>query len=211
MLSNHTKLLVMAVLTVSAVAVNAQTIKGTVALPGYPEQVAVDPVLNTVYVAIPNFGVFGDGSSDYPTVVDGKKDVVIKNIKIAPVATAVAVDFVRSLVYVGGQNSLTGASEVAIVSALTNRVLKTVTVTSTTSGSGVLGLAVNAYTGTVYAVNSSDNEVDVIKNGAVTARIATTGEPVAVTVNLISNTVYALSTSLAERPIRSRPPRLSAL
>jgi hypothetical protein len=105
MLNNYAKLLVMSVLTVSAVAVNAQTIKGTVALPGYSEQVAVDPLLNLVYVAIPNFGVFGDGRYDYLTVVDGKKDVVTRNIKIAPIATAVAVDTIRSLVYVGGQNT----------------------------------------------------------------------------------------------------------
>ena len=191
MFSNYSKLLVMSVLTVSAAAVNAQTVKGTVPLPGFAEQVAVDPILNRVYVAIPNFGVFGDGSYDYLTVVDGNKDLAIKNIKIGPIATAVAVDYIRSLVYVGGQNSLTGASEIAIVSALTNKVLKTTTVTSTTSGSGILGLAVNSFTGTVYAANASDNEVDVIKNGAVTARIATTGEPVAISVNLISNTVYA--------------------
>jgi len=191
MLCNYAKLLVLSVLTVSAVAVNAQTVKGTVALPGYPEQVAVDPLLNRVYVAIPNFGIFGDGSYDYLTVVDGKSDVVIKNIKVAPIATAVTVDYVRSLVYVGGQNSLTGASEVVVVNALTNKVVNTISVTSTTGGDGVLGLAVNLATGTVYAANSSDNEVDVIKHGAVATRIATTGEPVAVSVNPFSNLVYA--------------------
>ncbi len=190
MLSNYAKLFVMSVLTISAVTVNAQEVEGTVALPGYPEQVAVDPKLNTVYVAIPNFGVFGDGSYDYLTVVDGKKNAVIQNIKIDPIATAVAVDYERGLVYVGGQNSLTQASEVAIVNASTNKVVKTFTVTSTTSGSGILALAVNSSTGTIYAANASDNEVDVINNGAVTVRIPTTGLPAAVSVNMMSNTVY---------------------
>ena len=191
MLIKYAKLLVMSVLTVSAVAMNAQTIKGTVALPGYSEQVAVDPLLNLVYVAIPNFGVFGDGSYDYLTVVNGKKDVVIKNIKIAPIATAVAVDIIRSLVYVGGQNTLTLASEVAVVNACTNKVVKTFQVTGTTEGAGIVGLAVNIATGTVYAANSSDNEIDVINDGKVTARIASTGVPAAVSVNPITNTVYS--------------------
>lgn len=191
MLNNYAKLLVMSVLLSSSVTVNAQKVEGTVALPGFPEQVAVDPKLNTVYVAIPNFGVFGTGSYDYLTVIDGKKNVVIKNIKINPIATAVAVDYERGLVYVGGQNSLTEASEVAIVNARTNKVLKAFTVTSTTDGNGIVDLAVNPSTGTVYAANASDSEVDVINDGKVTARIATTGLPAAVRVNMMSNTVYA--------------------
>jgi DNA-binding beta-propeller fold protein YncE len=186
-----TKLFFMSVLAVSTVDVSAQTVKGTVALPGYPEQVAADPFLNRVYVAIPNFGLFGDGSYDYLTVVDGKRDVVLTNIQIAPIGTAVAVDYVRKLVYVGGQNSLTGASEVSVVSSRTNKVLSTITVTSTTSGTGVLGLAVNLETGTLYAANSSDNEIDVIRHGRVTSRIALTGEPVAVSVNPFKGMIYA--------------------
>jgi YVTN family beta-propeller protein len=191
MLIKYAKPLAMSVLTLSAIAVNAQTIKGTVALPGYPEQVAVDPLLNLTYVAVPNFGVFGDGSYDYLTVVDGRKDVAVKNIKIAPIATAVAVDTVRSLVYVGGQNTLTLASEVAVVNATTNKVVKTFQVTGTTDGAGIVGLAVNIATGTVYAANSSDSEVDVINNGRVTARIASTGIPAAISVNPFTNTVYS--------------------
>ena len=193
MLTKFTKLLFMSLLAVSSVPVDAQTVKGTIALPGYPEQVAVDPFLDRVYVAIPNFGLFGDGSYDYLTVVDGKKDVVLTSIQIPPIATAVAVDYVRKLVYVGGQNSLTGASEVSVVSSRTNKVLSTITVTSTTGG-GVLGLVVDLETGTLYAANSSDDEIDVIKHGGVTARIALTGEPVAVSVNPFTRTVYASRT-----------------
>jgi DNA-binding beta-propeller fold protein YncE len=106
----------------------------------------------------------------------------------------VAVDYVRKLVYVGGQNSLTGASEVSVISSRTNKVVSTISVTSTTSGGGVLGLAVNLETGTLYAANSSDNEIDVIRHGGVTSRIALTGEPVAVSVNPFTRTVYASRT-----------------
>ncbi len=202
MLNNYAKLLVMSVLTVSAVAVNAQTIKGTVALPGSPIGVAVNPLLNRVYAAVPNY----NGSYDYLSVIDGSKDKDIKNIKIKPIAFAVAVDAIRSLVYVGGVNGSStaadaGASEVTVVNALTNTVLTTVTVT-TTPGAGVVALAVNPVTGTVYAANSSDDEIDAITlstskkgivTGAVTARISVGAEVVTagVTVNFVSNTVYA--------------------
>ncbi len=196
MLNNYTKLLVMSVLTVSAVAVNAQTIKGTVALPGSPYGVAVNPILNRVYAAVPV-----GPTNDILSVIDGSKDKDIKDIKIPPIAFAVAVDYVRSLVYVGGVNGLTGASQVAVVSSLTNTVLTTVTVTST-PGVGVVALAVNPLTGTAYAANSSDDEVDAITlsvskkgvvTGAVTARISVGAAvvPSGVSVNFVSNTVYA--------------------
>jgi DNA-binding beta-propeller fold protein YncE len=199
MLNSYAKLLVMSVLTVSAVAVNAQTVKGTVALPGSPIGVAVNPILNRVYAAVPAYA--NNGTNDILSVIDGKKDVDIKDIKIPPVAYAVAVDYVRSLVYVGGVNGATGVSQVAVVSALTNTVLTTVTVT-TTQGNGVVALAVNPVTGTAYAANSSDDEVDAIKltvskkgvvSGAVTARISVGAAvvPSGVSVNFVSNTVYA--------------------
>ncbi len=200
MLTKFSKLLVMSVLTVSAVAVNAQAVLHTVALPGSPIGVAVNPLLNRVYAAVPNYGNNGS-TTDILSVIDGKKDVDIKDIAIPPVASAVAVDALRSLVYVGGVNTATGVSQVAVVSALTNKVITTVTVT-TTSGDGVVALAVNPVTGTAYVANSSDDEVDAINlsvskkgviSGAVTSRIATGAAvvPAGVTVNPVSNTVYA--------------------
>lgn len=198
MLIKYAKLLMMSVLTLSAVAVNAQTIKGTVALPGSPIGVAVNPLSNRIYAAVPT----SNGIYDYLSVINGKKDVDIKDIKIPPVAFAVAVDDVRGLVYVGGVSgaaAANGASQVAVVSAVTNTVLTTVTVTPT-SGPGVVALAVNPVSGTVYAANSSDNEVDVIKvvcgkkvTGSVTARISVGAGivPSGVSVNFVSNTVYA--------------------
>jgi DNA-binding beta-propeller fold protein YncE len=59
---------------------------------------------------------------------------------------------------------------------------------------------VNPVTGTLYAANASDNEIDVITlttskkgvvSGAVTARIAESAVPAGVSVNPFSNTVYA--------------------
>jgi YVTN family beta-propeller protein len=181
------------ILLVSAVALSrAQTVTATIALPNLPEQVAVNLVTNRVYVAVPNFGT---PAYDYLTVIDGRKNTVIKNIQIPPVAYAVAVDPLRNIVYVGGADlqadgSVTG-SEVVAISGATNRILKTISVTSTPTSPGIQGLAVNWVTGDVYAANGSDNEVDVIHNFKVTARIAAGGDAYGVAVNQLTGTVYA--------------------
>ncbi len=189
MLSKSPKLLVMFLISFAALAASAQTVKATIALPASPIGVAVDSALNRIYAAVPTF----NESYDYLSVIDGANDVIVKNIQIPPIATAVAVDSLRSLVYVGGQSTVDASSSVVVVNSRTYKVIKTISITSTQSGTGILGLAVNRLTGTLYAANSSDNEVDVIdvEKGSVTARIATTGEPISVSVNPISNTIYA--------------------
>jgi YVTN family beta-propeller protein len=171
--------------------VHAQTVTATIALPNLPEQVATNPVTNRVYVAVPNFGSV---PYDYLTVINGKRDTVITNIQIPPVAYAVAVDPLRNIVYVGGgllEGGSINGSEVVAISGRTNKVIQTIPVTSTTSGNGIQGLAVNWVTGDVYAANGSDNEVDVIHKFQVTARIAVGGNAYGVAVNQMHGTVYA--------------------
>jgi len=190
MLHKYAKSVALTVLAVSAVTVvHAQTVQGTIALPGLPEQVAVNPFTNRIYVAVPNFGA---EPYDYLTVINGKTESVIQNIQIPPVAYAVAADDFTGLVYVGGSyqdaNGVT-QSKVVAVDPVRGRVLKTISV-STTAGSGIQGLAVNALNGDVYVSNGSDNEVDVIQCFEVKDRIATNGEPYGVTVNPLINKIY---------------------
>jgi YVTN family beta-propeller protein len=181
------------ILLASAVAfVHAQTVTATIALPNLPEQVATNPITNRVYVAVPNFGT---PAYDYLTVIDGKKNTVIKNIQIPPVAYAVTVDPLRDIIYVGGaylesDGSING-SEVIAINGVTNKIIKTISVTSTTSGNGIQGLAANWVTGDLYVANGSDDEVDVIHNYKVKARIAAGGQPYGVAVNQLFGTVYA--------------------
>lgn len=190
MRNSHAKSLALAVLAVSAVSIaNAQSVKGTVALPGSPEQVAVNPFTNRIFVAVPNFGA---EPFDFLTVVDGKTDTVVKNIQIPPVAFAVAVNPANNRVYVGGSfqddNGVT-QNEVVAVDPTTEKVLKTISI-STTPGNGIQGLAVNILNGDVYVTNGSDNEVDVIRNLQVKDRIAVSGEPFGIAVNPVLNKIY---------------------
>jgi YVTN family beta-propeller protein len=189
----YSKTLTVAVLALSAGAVvNAQTVTKTITVNNLPEQLAVDPVKDRVYVAVPNFGA---KPYDYLTVIDGKKDTVIENIEIPPVAYAVAVDPIGRKVYVGGtfqdENGV-DQSEVVAYCLNTNKIDDVIPV-STTTGDGIQGLAVNQATGEVYVSNGSDNEIDVIKfhTNKVAARIPVSGEPFGVTVNPLLNTVYA--------------------
>ena len=74
------------VLAAAAVsAANAQSVVATVTLPNLPEGVAVNPLTNRVYVAVPNFGA---QPFDYVTVINGKTNTIVKNIEIPPVALA---------------------------------------------------------------------------------------------------------------------------
>lgn len=190
MLHKSAKFAFVTLFAVSAATVHAQTVKGTVALPGLPEQVAVNPIADRVYVAVPNFGA---EPFDYLTVIDGKTDTVIKNIEIPPVAYAVAVDSFLGLVYVGGSyqdaNGVTH-NEVVVVNPAAGKVLNTISI-SDTPGVGVQGLAVDVLNGNLYVANGSDDEVDVIRGYKIRARIAMSGTPFGVAVNPLLNTVYA--------------------
>ena len=190
MLHKYAKSVALTVLAISAATVvHSQTVEGTIALPGLPEQLAVNPLLDRIYVAVPNFGA---EPYDYLTVVNGKTATVTKNIEIPPIAYAVAVDLANGTVYVGGSyqdvNGVT-QNEVVAVDPERGRVLKIISL-SNTQGSGVQGLAVNAFNGDVYVANGSDNEVDVIHCFQVRDRISTSGQPFGVAVNPLINTIY---------------------
>ena len=192
MLNKYVKpVLAVAVLAVSAGAVaNAQSVKGTITLKAQPEQLAVDPYNNRIYVAATNFG---EKPYDYLTIIDGSKDAVVKNIEIPPYGYAVAVDPIAQKVYVGGttvDKNGVDQSEIVVICALQKVVTGTIHVSSTT-GDGILSLAVNPLNGDLYVANGSDNEIDVIAKGKVTSRISVAGEPSGVAVNPFSNTVYA--------------------
>jgi YVTN family beta-propeller protein len=191
--TKYGKIVAATVLAVSAGAISyAQTVTKIITLPGVPEQIAVDPLTDRIYVAVPNFGT---KPYDYLTVINGKTDTVIGSYEIPAVAYAIAVDPVRGVVYIGGTyTDINGIvrSEVVGFSTCENKVEKVVPV-STTPGDGIQGIAVNDISGDVYVTNGSDNEVDVIwaKSAKVDARISVSGEPYGIAVNPFLNTAYA--------------------
>jgi YVTN family beta-propeller protein len=191
MLNKLGKVIAIAVLAISAGAVaNAQSIKGTIPLPGLPEGIGINYLTNRIYVAIPNF----DNISDSLAIIDGRTDTVIGSVSIPPVGQSVAVDVVRDLIYVGGSYfDVNGVeqSKVAVINGRTNKVVAVVPIT-TTSGTGIEGVAVNSLTGEVYVSNASDNQVDVIPAGSekIVARISVPESPFGITVNPFNNQVY---------------------
>jgi len=193
MLNKYMKTVAVAVLTVSAGAVaHAQSVIGTITLPNLPEELAVDPYHNHIFVAVPNFGA---EPFDYLTVINDTKGTVVDNIKIPPFAYAVAVDPITQEVYVGGTTQDKNGvykSKVLIVHGLTNHYDREIDVSNTT-GDGIQSLAVNLLTGNLYVANASDNEIDVIQGHTVTTRIplGAGAEPLGVAVNPFTNTVYA--------------------
>jgi YVTN family beta-propeller protein len=191
--NKYVKLVAVAALAVSAGAVaNAQSVKKTITLPNLAEQLATDPFTNQIYVAVPNFGA---KPYDYLTVIDGKKDVVVANYEIPPYAYAIAVDPLNGRVYIGGtfqDKNGVDQSKVLVFCTWERKVTEKISVSSTT-GDGILGLAVNSITGDLYVANGSDNEIDVIKNysSKVSTRISVEAEPFGVAVNPLTNTAYA--------------------
>ena len=191
MLLKFAKSAVIALIAVSAAAaVHAQTVLANIALPNLPEQVAVSPLHDRIYVAVPNFGA---EPFDYLTVINGRTNAIVTNIEIPPLAYAVAVDDLNGVVYVGGSFVDTNGdtqNQVVVINPFDNKILRTITL-SNTAGNGILGLAADTLDGELYVANASDNEVDVIRGFRVVARIATTDSPVGVTVNPLDRTVYA--------------------
>ena len=185
MLNKFVKFAAVAVLAVSAgVASEAQSVKGTIALPGLPEGVGVNFITNRVYVAIANFNNVYDSLA----IIDGQTDKLIGTIKIPPIGQTVAVDVVRNLVYVAGSYfDANGVeqSKVAVVSGYTNKVTSTIPIT-TTAGTGLEGIAVDPFSGDVYIANASDNEIDVLSSPEkrrIKARIPVAESPFGVAVN----------------------------
>lgn len=77
----------------------APTVKSTITLSGVPQQVAVNPFTNRIYVAIPSF----TSAPDTLAVIDGKSDRIIKTIALpGNIGYVVAVDYFRNRIYVGG-------------------------------------------------------------------------------------------------------------
>ena len=197
MFLRHIKSHVIAVLAVSACAVAyAQSIKTTISLPSLPEGVAVNYATNRIYVALPSFG----GPTDSLAIIDGHTDKLIKTIDIPPVGYAVAVDFLRDKIYVGGcyQDSDGNTHcDVAVVEGERCDRIKTIPIT-TTEGNGIQGLAVDPLTGAVYVSNASDNVINVLTNdGKVDKQISLGGEsPVGLAVDPFTHRLYvALATN----------------
>lgn len=191
MLTKLEKVIAIAVLAISAgVTADAQSIKGTITLASLPQGLAVNYLTDRIYVALPSFG----GPSDSLAIIDGKSDTVVDTISIPPIGYDVAVDMLTDAIYVGGSYiDANGVqqSEIAVVNGVTKKVERIIPITST-SGSGIQGIAVDPLTGAVYVANASDNVIDVIYRFGtkVHDQISVAESPFGVTVNPFNNQIY---------------------
>ncbi len=175
--------------------VQAQTVLKTYNYPLGVSGVAVDFVKNRAYALLPGFN--SDGSSAVQ-VFDGEGEEVLATINV-PVANAIAVDVIRSTVFVAGTipsatNPSGIESVVATINPWTGKVNEIIPITAT-AGPGIVALAVDPIRNELFISNASDNAIDVINfrvGHKVSAAIDLSGQtPAGISVNYRIGEVYA--------------------
>ncbi len=177
-------------LMLSAVAANSQTVTKQISFAQPTVGIAANFLTNKVYVAAPSYG----GATDTVSVIDGRKDAVLKNITVPRGAQLPVVDQVRNVVYVAGCDNY-GTSFKCIVTKIsgsTDKVVKTATVT-TTEGDGIIGAAFDPVCNKLYLANGSNFRIDVVDGSTlkVVDAISTNGqEPFGISFNPINHRLY---------------------
>ncbi|MHB9131571.1 MAG: hypothetical protein ACYDBB_10845 [Armatimonadota bacterium] len=148
---------------------------------GECDDVAVNPALNRIYVAISNQVSVIDAKPN----IDGDTHTVIATIRLPNSPTAIAVDPVANRIYA----TVMGQEQLYVLDGAKNAILTTVKLAK-----GVQGVAVNSATGQVYVCNAMDKSlyvVDSITNTFTKAvPLGEKGEPTRVAVDPATNRVY---------------------
>ena len=175
--------------------------------------VAIDPVMNLIYVTDGGAAVSGSPGAPYVTVIDGSNDSVIANVQVGTSPRGIAVNTVTHLIYVTNYSSnnvsvIDGSNKASIAVAAT-----------LTAGVNPYAVAVNSVTNFVYVGNQGNNTITII-DGSVNSPRYTLSEsgtsPAAVAVNPITNTIYlanGLSKNVAviQGATTTTPPSVIAL
>jgi YVTN family beta-propeller protein len=166
-----------------AAAQSLPTPLASIAIPDFPQFLAVDPSSDRVYV--------DHAGSNEVSVIDAGNRTVIATIPLGDSVTGIAADPATHRVYVA--NFFNNA--IAVIDEATNLVVGHIDVSAAAIGFGggvPLGLAANADTHRVY-VGLGGGSVAVIDEttDAVVGKIVTGGTPTGVAVNRITNRVYA--------------------
>jgi YVTN family beta-propeller protein len=186
--------LLAALLPLAAISVQAQSVLATFTYPEGVAGVAVDYIANRAYVAVPQF----NGVNDVVEVIDAGSNTVLKDLSVPPMATTIAVNVVSGTVYIGGcatsSTSPTGLQcSVLALNPSTGAVRATIPVTST-SGRGIVAIAVDPLTDKLFVSDASDNAI-VVLNGhtnTLVASITLAGQtPAGIAVNFLTGYAYA--------------------
>ena len=151
--------------------------------------VAIDPVMNLIYVTDGGAAVSGSPGAPYVTVIDGSNDLVIANVPVGTSPRGIAVNTVTHLIYVTNYSS----NNVSVIDG-SNKASIAVSATLA-AGVNPYAVAVNSVTNFVYVGNQGSNTVTVIDGSqnldSHNYSLSEAGtSPSAVAVNPISNKVY---------------------
>jgi YVTN family beta-propeller protein len=165
--------------------INGATISGStnglepeeIVVGGRPNDVAVNPNTNTIYVA--------ESDSNTVSIINGTTNGVVGSIAMDGASpTSIAVNPTTNTIYVA--NTL--SSRISVINGTTtNGVVGSIAV-----GSRPTSVAVNPTTNTIYVANTLSNTVSIINgttNGVV-GSIAVGSRPTSVAVNPTTNTIY---------------------
>lgn len=146
-------------LSAATVAAGAQTVKTQISLAQAPVGIAANPLTNKIYVAVPSYG----GTTDTVAVIDGRNDTISTNITVPAGAQLPVVDLLHNRVFVVGCDaySATFTCLVTSIDTITNKPIKTATVT-TTQGDGILGATYDPICEKLYLADGSNFRIDVV-------------------------------------------------
>ncbi|WP_185827338.1 S-layer family protein [Edaphobacter aggregans] len=151
--------------------------------------VAIDPVMNLIYVTDGGAAVSGSPGVPYVTVIDGSNDSVIANVRVGTSPRGVAVNPVSHLIYVTNYSS----NNVSVIDGSNKASIPDATIL--TAGVNPYAVAVNSVTNFVYVGNQGDNTITVIDGSRNSPQYNYTlsqsgSSPAAVAVNPITNKIY---------------------
>jgi DNA-binding beta-propeller fold protein YncE len=185
------------VLLAAVVGAQAQTVRKTIPYPSGVSGVAVDSNKGRAYILLPNFTDSGANAVQVFDSEEGSRPLATFSV---PVANAIAVNGSTGTVYVTGSvpdgtdanGNTISLLEVVAINPKTGAIIATIPV-STTPGSGIVALAVDTRTNSVFAADQSDNAIAVIngKTNTLTSFVGLNGAPTGLAVNSGSGKVVA--------------------
>jgi YVTN family beta-propeller protein len=147
-----------------------------IAVRSKPNDVAVNPTTNTIYVA--------ESGSNTVSIIEGKTNNEVRRVPIEGAPISVAVNPTTNTIYVASYDS----STVSVIDGKTNSVMGSITM----DGLSPTSVAVNPNTNTIYVASYDSSTVSVIdgKTNSVMGKLPLKGAPSDVAVNPTTNTIY---------------------
>jgi YVTN family beta-propeller protein len=154
--------------------------KSGIPLNGSPVDLAVNPVTNKLYVAIPE--------SRQIQVIDGPTDRIIHNITIGAYPNAIAINPVLNRIFVASPET----DIIYVIDGNTNEIVNKIQAGTMVGDINVDTNEFNSYSSLIFVANQGNNSVSIIDDvkGKVVANVKTGIAPFAIGVDPIKNRAY---------------------